>query len=115
MYTQKDGGVHVDLAQDLKTNFTWMPPLVTSVSANSAHLEGPESISAEELEATFAELEQVNRGTQKAALDPQLDRQEILAGKVYDLSELDQVEKGLLPMAFEEDNDQIRTESASSS
>jgi hypothetical protein len=47
-----------------------MPPLVTSVSANSANLERPESISVEELEAAFAELEQVNGGTQEAALDP---------------------------------------------
>jgi hypothetical protein len=113
MHTQKDGGVDVDLAQDLETNFTWMPPLATSVSANSANLEGPGSISVEELEAAFAELEQVNRGTQEAALDPQLDGQEISAGKVYDFSELDQVEKGLLPMAFEEANDQIGRESAS--
>jgi hypothetical protein len=80
----------VDLAQDLKTNFTWTPPLVASVSANSANLEGPESILVEELEAAFAELEQVNRGAQEAAqVDPQVDRQEILAGKVHDLSELD--------------------------
>jgi hypothetical protein len=84
MHTQKDGRVNVDLAQDLETNFAWTPPLATSVSANSADLEGPESILVEELEAAFAELEQVNRGTQEAALDPQLDGQEISAGKVYD-------------------------------
>jgi hypothetical protein len=78
-------------------------------------LKGPESILAEEPEAAFAELEQVNRGTKQAALDPQLDGQEILEGKVYDFSELDQVEKGLLLIAFEEDNDHIRTESVSSS
>jgi hypothetical protein len=61
-----------------------MPPLATSVSANSTDLDGPESISVEELEAAFAELEQVNRGTQEGALDPWLDGEEILAGKVYD-------------------------------
>jgi hypothetical protein len=66
MHTQKDSRVNVDLAQDLETNFTWTPPLMTSVSANSADLEGPESISAGELEAAFAQLEQVNRGTQEA-------------------------------------------------
>jgi hypothetical protein len=89
MHTQKDGRVDVDFAQDLETNFTWTPPLTTNVSANSADLEGPESISAEELEAALAELEQVNRVTQEAALDPQLDGQEISAGKVNDFAELD--------------------------
>ena len=78
-------------------------------------MEGPESISEEEIEAAFAELEQLNRGTQEAALDPQLDGQEISAGKVYDFVELDQVDKGLVPTAFEDDNDQIGTESASGS
>jgi hypothetical protein len=51
-------------------------------------LERPESILVEKLEAAFAELEQVNRGTQEAALDSQLDRQETLAGKVYESFEL---------------------------
>ena len=115
MHTQKDSGLDMDLAKDLKTNFMWTPPLATTVLANSADLEGPESILAEEIEAAFAELEQQNRGTQEAALNPQLDGQEISAGKVYDFAELDWVDKGLVPTAFEEDNDQIRTESASSS
>ena len=114
-HTRKDGRLDVDLAKDLKTNFTWMPPLATNISANSADLEAPESISEEKIEAAFAELEQLNRGTQEAALDPQLDGQEISAGKVYDFVELDQVDKGLVPTAFEDDNDQIRTESASGS
>ena len=34
---------------------------------------------------------------------------------VYDFAELDQVDKGLVPTAFEEDNDQIGTESANGS
>ena len=115
MHTRKDGRIDVDLAKDLETNFTWTPPLATNVSANSADLEGPESISEEEIEAAFAELEQLNRGTQEAALDPQLDGQVISVGKVYDFVELDRVDKGLVPTAFEDDNDQIGTESASGS
>jgi len=105
----------VDLAKDLETGFTWTPPLATNISANNADLEGPEGISDEEIEAAFAELEQQNRGTQEHALDPQLDGQEISAGKVYDFVELDRVDKGLVPAAFEEDNDQIGTDSASGS
>jgi len=58
MHTQKDSGLDMDLAKDLKTNFMWTPPLATTVLANSADLEGPESILAEEIEAAFAELEQ---------------------------------------------------------
>ncbi|KAG2079198.1 hypothetical protein BDR04DRAFT_1146917 [Suillus decipiens] len=63
MHTQNNGGIDIDLAIDLDTNFTWTPPL----------LEG----------------------------------YEILVGKVYDLVELEQVDKGIMPAAFKGNVQQV--------
>ena len=115
MHTCKDPGVDVQLATDLETNFTWTPPLATNGFVNSGDLEGPEGISEEDIDAAFAELEEQNRNSEETAIDPRLDGHEITAGKVYDFAELDRVDKGIVPATFNEDTDQIGTESASGS
>ena len=98
MHTHNEPSVNVDLATDIETNFTWKLPLTTKESDVS--LEGPESITDEELEAAFAELEQ--GPTDGNVLDPEIE-DEIEAGKVYDLEEFSRVENGVVPSAFEED------------
>ena len=115
MHTRKDPGVDVQLATDLETNFTWTPPLATNRFVNGGDLEGPEGISEEDIDAAFAELEEQNRNSEETAIDPWLDGHEITAGKVYDFAELDHVDKGIVPATFNEDMDQIGTESASGS
>jgi hypothetical protein len=115
MHTRKDPGVDVQLATDLKTNFTWTPPLATNGFVNGGDLEGAEGISEEDIDAAFAELEEQNRNSEEAVIDPQLDGHEITAGNVYDFTELDRVDKGIVPATFDEDTDQIGTESASGS
>ena len=99
MHTHNKPGINVDLAMDIKTNLTWKSPLTTKESDVS--LEGPESITDEELEAAFAELEQ--GPTDGNVLDPEIEGDEIEAGKVYDLEEFARVENGVVPSAFEED------------
>ena len=99
MHTHNKPGINVDLATDIETNFTWKLPLTTKKSDVS--LEGPESITDEELEAAFAELEQ--GPTDGNVLDPEIEGDEIEAGKVYDLKEFTQVENGVVLSAFEED------------
>ena len=98
MHTHNKPGINVDLAMDIKTNFTWKSSLTTKESDVS--LEGPESITDEELEAAFAELEQ--GPTDGNVLDPEIE-DEIEAGKVYDLKEFTRVKNGVVPSAFEED------------
>ena|ERR1700735_61175 len=98
MHTHNEPSVNVDLATDIETNFTWKLPLTTKESDVS--LEGPESITDEELEAAFAELEQ--GPTDGNVLDPEIE-DEIEAGKVYDLKEFTRVKNGVVPSAFEED------------
>ena len=83
MHTHNKPGINVDLATDIETNFTWKPPLTTKESDVS--LEGPESITDEELEAAFVKLEQ--GPTDGSVLDPEIEGDEIEAGKVYDLEE----------------------------
>ncbi|KAG2362575.1 hypothetical protein BDR07DRAFT_1580225 [Suillus spraguei] len=85
-------GQPVHLAMDPDTNFTWTPPL----------LEGPESLTEDEIEQCIAELPLV--------IDPQLEGYEILAGKVYDLAELEQVDKGIMPGAFKDNVHQVESD-----
>ena len=100
MHTGKELGLNVDLSADLKTNFTWTPPLAARQTKIS--LEGLEAITDKELEAAFVELEQRN-STDARTLDPVIEGNKIEAGKVYDLDEFARVEKGVIPSTFEDD------------
>jgi hypothetical protein len=94
------------LATDLNTNFTWTPPLA-SISRFDNTLKEPESITESEVAASFDEIEQHMQESPTSVIDPQLDGQEILAGKVYDFVELEQVDKGIAPTSFKDDVQQV--------
>ncbi|KAG2071252.1 hypothetical protein BDR04DRAFT_1154653 [Suillus decipiens] len=64
------------------------------------HNEESESLTEDEFAAAFDEIEQRIAGL-PLVIDPQLEGYEILAGKVYDLAELEQVDKRIMPAAFE--------------
>ena len=98
--TRNEPGLNIDLSADLKTNFTWTPPLAARQTEIS--LEGPEAITDEELEAAFAELEQRD-STDARRLDLVIEGDKIEAGRVYDLDEFARVEKGVIPSTFEDD------------
>ena len=100
MHTGKEPGLNVDLSADLETNFTWTLPLAAQQTEIS--LEGPEAITDEELEAAFAELEQLDL-TDARTLDPVIEGNKIEAGRVYDLDEFARVEKGVILSTFEDD------------
>ncbi|KAG1774329.1 hypothetical protein EV702DRAFT_1126519 [Suillus placidus] len=70
MHTRNNGGIDTDLATGLDANFAWIPPLESQSQVDDG-LEGPESLTEDEVAAAFG--------------------YEILAGKVYDLAELEQV------------------------
>ncbi|KAG2351568.1 hypothetical protein BDR07DRAFT_1482012 [Suillus spraguei] len=77
---------------DLDTNFAWTPPLASQ---------------KDEVAAAFDEIEQ-RIAEFLSAIDPQLEGYEILAGKVYNLAELEQVDKGIIISAvFEDDVQQV--------
>lgn len=109
MHTQNNGGIDTDLTMDLSANFTWTPPLASQRQVDD-ELEGPESLTEEEVAAAFDEIEQ-HIAEFLSAIDPQLEGYEILVGKVYDIAELEQVDKGIVPVGFKDDIQQVGSDS----
>ena len=68
---------------------------------NKIDLAGPESITEDNINAAFAELEQ--RSPNTSALDPEIEGDKIEADKVYNFHEFVQVENGVVPASFEDD------------
>lgn len=103
MHTRAQPGIDVDLATDLSTNFTWTPPLAAAPAVGSEDdLLGPESITPDELEEAFGALE-------TGPIDPEVDGSEVLQGHVYDLNELEKIDKGMAPSGFQDDIQQLGT------
>ena len=92
MHTRAKPGIDITLANDLSANFTWSPPIaVTCPPGSEVDTSGPESISVDELDSA-------------PAVDPQLvDGSEVLEGQVYDLDEMQRVDKGIAPLGFQDD------------
>ncbi|KAJ8586571.1 hypothetical protein M405DRAFT_935305 [Rhizopogon salebrosus TDB-379] len=82
------------------------PPLASQSRADDM-LEGPESLSENEVAAVFDEIEQRIAKSPGSAIDPKLGGHEILAGRIYDFAELEQVDKGIVSGAFEDDVQQV--------
>ncbi|OAX32925.1 hypothetical protein K503DRAFT_776163 [Rhizopogon vinicolor AM-OR11-026] len=57
MHTRNHGGIDTNFATDLDANFTWTPPLASQSHADNM-LEGPESLTEDEVTAAFDEIEQ---------------------------------------------------------
>ena len=62
----------------------------------------PESITPDELDEAFGVLED-------GPANSEVDGGEILQGNVYDLTELDKVDKGMAPSGFQDDIQQLGT------
>jgi hypothetical protein len=110
MHTQDKPGVNVELVEELKDGFTWEPPFSTE-SADET-IAGPEDISVEDIDKAFDDLDAKLREEQNSAGTEQgvEDGNEILEGKIYDLTELDAVDKGIAPTNATEDLDIIGDE-----
>ena len=116
MHTHNTAGINADLATDIQTNFTWSPPLARQGPAsNDDLLEGPESITPEDFDAAFDELDQRLKETPKDSEMVSEDGQEVLEGQVYDFEELERVDKGLAPVTFQDDVQVVGSNSGSSS
>ena len=77
-------------------------------NASTAIIPGPESITADELEEAFGALE-------TGPTDSGADGGEVLQGHVYDMNELEKVDKGLAPSGFQDDIQQLSTGSGAGS
>jgi hypothetical protein len=82
------------------------PPLASQSRADDM-LEGPESLSENEVAAAFDGIEQRIAESPGSTIDPKLGGHEILAGRIYDFAELEQVDKGIVSGAFEDDVQQV--------
>jgi hypothetical protein len=101
MHTRNEPSINVDLAADLKMNFMWTPPLATQQTDSEIDLAGPESITEDDIDAAFIELEQ--HSLNMSTLDPEIEGDKIEADKVYNFHEFARVENGVVPTSFEDD------------
>jgi hypothetical protein len=99
MHTSAQPGINVDVAADLEANFAWTPPLAPQTQNVDDVLVGPESISLDEISATFTLLEH-----EKEAMEQEpVHRNEVLEGKVYNFAELEHVDEGLAPKSIDDE------------
>ncbi|KAF8956104.1 ribonuclease H-like domain-containing protein [Flammula alnicola] len=103
MHTRAESGVNVELVEELTDGFTWEPPFSTE-SADD-RITGPEDITVEEIGKAFDDLDAQLLEEKKNAAPGQTveDGNEILEGMIYDLSELDVIDKGIAPTSAAED------------
>lgn len=99
MHSRQGPGINTNMAEELEATFAWVPPLSAAATHADDYLEGPESISFDELDEAFKQLE----GTVLGEETVDLDGQEVLEGEVYDFEELERVDRGLVPTAVELD------------
>jgi hypothetical protein len=100
MHTRKDPGIDTELAKELESTFAWVPPLATPAEYADDYLQGPESISLDEIEDAFKELE---KDVEMEIMDEAMHGGEVLEGNVYDFEELERVDKGLVLAALDEE------------
>ncbi|KAF8973343.1 ribonuclease H-like domain-containing protein [Flammula alnicola] len=89
MHTSTEGGgLNVDRADDLFTDILWTPQLLTGYEG--ADVEGPESLSLDDIDAAFDQLEQqINSPRDGDGLSSMVPIEQ-----VYDLSTLDDIRAG---------------------
>lgn len=112
MHTRDSPGINSALADDLEQTFSFTPPLhVPSVASNGdeGNLEGPESITEEEIDGWFTELESDTAAAASEVTPGVVDQlartEDTGVDEVFSFTELARVEKGLAPTSFEEDMD----------
>ena len=104
MHTHPEKNIHIDLTNELKTTFAWVPLSLWKLNTLMIILWGPESISLDEIDAAFEGL-----GKEKdASWRLNVDGADVLEGEVYSFDELDRIDDNLAPHALEEDISALR-------
>ena len=104
MHTRAEGGINTELATDLEETFAWIPPInpIGSTSTTDDSLDGPESLSIADLDHALEEFEKELQAERTPESQPP-DGEEVLQGKVYDFTELEKVDQGIIPEALRDD------------
>lgn len=98
MHTHSTPGIDNELVNELQDNFSWTGPLATETPSDDGNIEGPESVSLDEIDAAFAALEsEVQLDIENGNTGPG-GSSGVLAGGIYDFGELDKLDKGLAPL-----------------
>jgi len=95
MHTRSAPGINSDLAEDLERTFSWQPPLAAG-SLDPDALEGPETITMEDIDRAFEELDHRTEGI---VIDPELENQSsgVEPSTVYPFDELQRIDDGTAP------------------
>ncbi len=94
MHTCKEGRINVKLVKDLEDSFAWVSPLVADTDL-IAPIESPKDASIQEIECVWKEVEKEQIEWSRAQEDGNKDGVDILEGNLYNLNELEQIDKGL--------------------
>ncbi len=104
MHTRETPGLNTELAKELETNFTIVPPFMIQ--------SGPVASSFEEdsYDEIMAEIEEAYKDIETDVVSREevdVDGSEILEGNIYNFDELAHVDEGLAPAGFREESDHI--------
>ncbi|RDB15798.1 hypothetical protein Hypma_003642 [Hypsizygus marmoreus] len=109
MHTQDEPGINVERVQELVDNFMLTSiPLVTGYEG--AELDGPESITLEDIDAEFEKLSEQAFSSEDGDRLPS----DVGLDEVFDLSDLDNVRKGVVTLTAEEELDIAKEKDGSS-
>ena len=101
MHTRNTAGINANHATDIEINYTWSPHLARpGPASNDESLKGPESITPDDFDAAFDELD---RRLKEAPRNSEM------------VSEMERIDKGLTPLTFQEDVQLVGSNSSSSS
>jgi hypothetical protein len=94
MHSHSTRGINVELAEEIESTFSYIPPLSVSSKTSDNFFDDPEDFDLDELDKEFDEFEK----QLKEHPLPDVDGAEVLNGEVYDFDELDQVNQGVVPV-----------------
>jgi hypothetical protein len=94
MHSCSTRGINVELAEEIESTFSYIPPLSVSSKTSNDFFDDPEDFDLDELDKEFDEFEK----QLKEHPLPDVDGAEVLNGKVYDFDELDWVNQGVVPV-----------------
>ncbi|KAG2353501.1 hypothetical protein BDR07DRAFT_1383085 [Suillus spraguei] len=103
--TAEESGIDIEVAEQLKTDFAFVPPLPAAPGDNLR--EGPKSISLDDIDVEFARIfvmRKKYRHRARLRLGCRVRWEEVFRrGRAFDFAELHRVGKGLVPAAIEDE------------
>jgi hypothetical protein len=94
MHTRTKSGINVDLVNDLDISFTWTPLFSLQSDDDDNLLDGPESLTLDDINDAFDKLEDELWKEKELMLDQEIGGGEILEGQIYNFEELAKINTG---------------------